>query len=395
MADPLLILLVDDDATDREAIRRLLPRAYRVLEATTLREARVICREEQPGLILLDYQLPDGDGVELLPERAEGFIPVVMLTGMEAPEVIVEAMQAGAQDYLVKNALTAEALGRAIAYASEKAALQRALAEQQRALEVQAARLAEQAAALEVKNREVRALAAALTDAEQEERRRVAHVLHDDLQQLLFGANFAVQLLQQPIDDCDPADVQDALNKGLARVSRILADAARTTRNLALELTPPALEREDLAEVLRWLARHTEELHGLRVAVEADGQAWVPPQNVRVLLVQLVRELLFNVAKHAGVKEARISVSDGDGYREITVEDSGHGFAPDAAHGGPPTKGRTDGPAHAVLDRNEAGGGLGLTSIRHRLGLLGGRLDIRSEPGGGTRATIVVPHTTG
>src|SRR5690606_39387146 len=88
---------------------------------------------------------------------AERHLPVIMLTEIETPEVIVQAMQRGAQDYLVKGALTSENLRRAIRNAVEKAAMRRTLAAQQRAL-------AEQAATLEARNRDIRAPASALTD---------------------------------------------------------------------------------------------------------------------------------------------------------------------------------------------------------------------------------------
>ena len=358
----LTVLIVDDDEVDREQVRRLLPREHEVCEAASIAEAHACLGSHDVSLTLLDYRLPDADGVELLPTLRERHIPVIMLTGVESPEVIVNAMQLGAQDYLVKGALTEDGLRRAIANALEKAALVRAVAEQQRAL-------AQQAAALEAKNREIRALALALTLAEQEERRRVAYILHDDLQQQLYGANFALGLLRS-------AERLEDVRPSADRVSAILKGALETARNLAVELTPPVLEQEDLEAAFTWLASHVSDLHGLHLEVVVESPCHVPSRGLRVLLLQLARELVFNVIKRAGVNEARIRLGEHDGCYTIAVEDDGRGF--DVANA-------------PALSRETAPTGLGLYSVRERLELLGGRLDIESREGEGTRATIWAP----
>lgn len=355
---PLDVLVVDDNALDRELVRRLLPRQYRVCEAATAAEAEQCLDEHPVGLVLLDNRLPDVDGVDLLPLFTRRHLPVVMLTEIGTPEVIVAAMQAGAQEYLVKSALTREALERAIRNAVEKAALRRALAAQQQAL-------AEQAAALEARNRDIRALASALTLAEQAERRRLAELLHDHVQQLLLGARLHVQMIETA-----EADERATL---VAEVNRILQEALQATRELAVDLTPPALDAEDLEEALRWLADHMGKLYRVHVEIEAEAPGRIPSRDVRVLLLQLVRELVFNAVKHAGVDRARVRLHEEDGGVVITVEDEGRGFDV-AAMVGP---GRRQ--------------GFGLYSVRERLRLLGGRLDIASEAGHGTRATIRVP----
>ncbi len=243
MTDPIDLLIVDDSKADRTLVRNLLARPYRVREAATAREARALLRADEPDLVLLDYRLPDADGVDLLRAFVERHVPVVMLTGMEAPEVIVEVMREGAHDYLTKGRLTEDGLERAIANAVEKAALRRALDAQQRAL-------AEHAAALEARNREVRALASALTLAEQAERRRVADLLHDNVQQMLFGVKLALRLLHAPAADPDAA-------------RKRLADAEdRRARLAALKSAIGATSPEDAARH----ARETEDWESTELA---------------------------------------------------------------------------------------------------------------------------------
>lgn len=365
MSAALDILLVDDSEVDRLLVRRLLPASYRVREAATARDAWARFEEAAPDLVLLDYRLPDAHGIDVLPFYVERYVPVIMLTGTEVPEIIVEAMQRGAHDYLTKGRLTEEGLERAVANAVEKATLQRTLAEQQRAL-------AEHAAALEAKNREIRALASALTFAEQAERRRVADLLHDNVQQMLFGAKLALGVARRN-DSGDGA----ALRLHLDEAEGILDEAIETTRHLAVEMTPPVLDRKDMAEALRWLAEHMGGMYGLRIAVEAPCPCRILSREVRILVLQIVRELLFNVVKHAEVTEARLRLEACHGGTEIVVEDDGVGF---------------DVVAWEQAASESSASSLGLYSVQRRVELVGGRLEIDSAPGKGCCITLRAPE---
>lgn len=345
----LRLLLVDDDEVDRARVRRLLDPAYDVVEAATAAAARVAAGSDGPfDLVLLDVRLPDTDGVELLPAFAAAELPVVMLTGVEETEVVVEAMQGGAQDYLAKGRMTAESLERSVRRAVETAGLRRAVVEQ--------------AAALERKNREVRELASALTLAEQAERRRIAELLHEHLQQLLIGAQLSVQAVRNEVG------AGSAAGRQTARAQEAIDACIAATRRLTLDLTPPVLDSEDFGVALRWLGAHVEETHGLAVEVVADDAVVVPHLALRVLLTEVVRELLINAVKHAETDRARVHVAVHDGTLAIVVSDEGRGFDP------------------AARDAD----GFGLYSARGRLELVGGRLELQSALGEGTRATITI-----
>jgi CheY-like chemotaxis protein/anti-sigma regulatory factor (Ser/Thr protein kinase) len=163
----------------------------------------------------------------------------------------------------------------------------------------------------------------------------------------------------------------------LARAKRHLEQAISAARSLSLELFPPVLHSSGLPAALTWLAERTREQYGLLVRVSADPLANSDRKDVRTLLFESVRELLFNAVKHAQVDRVTIELSlDRDDALCIIVADRGIGFDP------------------AGLAERGMGGqaGWGLFSIRERLTLLGGRFDIESAPGQGTRFRLVAPR---
>lgn len=143
------ILLVDDTPEDRELYRLYLtgdPAAeYHFAEATLGQEALSLCQTLHPDCLLLDQRLPDLDGVECLARLQAQYgaqmPPVVLLTGIGNEALAVEAMRHGAQDYLVKGQLTADALRRAVQHAIERADLRRALEAQRQQAEEDLRRL--------------------------------------------------------------------------------------------------------------------------------------------------------------------------------------------------------------------------------------------------------------
>lgn len=217
----------------------------------------------------------------------------------------------------------------------------------------------------------VRRLSSALTLAEQRERQRVSQVLHDDLQQILFGIEMRLSMLGLALGSGSPPDppAEDQL-ESLA----VLVEAAiRATRTLAIELHPPVLRGEGLGAALAWLAHHMREMHGLSVAVTYDEGADVPSAEQRILVVHVVRELLFNVVKHAHVRRAALSVRALGDHLEICVEDEGVGFEVER------------------LRQDAQFRSLGLFGIEERLRLFGGSVEIRAAPGHGTRVRIRIP----
>lgn len=218
---------------------------------------------------------------------------------------------------------------------------------------------------LDLRAGKYRALAAELTQAENRERRRIAQVLHDQPQQMLTAAKFNMALILQRLADPD-------LAAPARQVMEILDQSIQDLRSLTLEISPPILHDAGLAAGLQWLARWMGEKYHLSVVIADAGLKTPLSDDLCIVLFQSVRELLFNIVKHAGVKEARVTLeSAGDGLR-ITVRDEGKGF--DAAR--------------ELADTPQS---FGLFHIQERLSLIHGRMDITSAPGRGTTVVLHVP----
>lgn len=230
-------------------------------------------------------------------------------------------------------------------------------------------RAAERAALAQRRAQQLRALVAELTVAEQRERRRLAQLLHDHLQQHLVALRLKVHGLCRRTEE-------PALLEGLQGLDVLLNESIDTSRGLTYELSPPILHHDGgLNAALTWLARGTHEKHGLAVEVVAacDPEPLHPTQ--RLLLFEGVRELLFNVVKHAGVAKARVEVSESGEQVEVVVSDAGLGFDPAQSA-------RSD----------DCASGFGLFNVRERLEWLGGSLHLDSAPGQGTRVTMRIPR---
>jgi signal transduction histidine kinase len=171
---------------------------------------------------------------------------------------------------------------------------------------------------------------------------------------------------------CEQPDLANAAQAASDR----LGEAIQLTRQLTVDLSPPVLQGEGLRDILRWLVVQMAQLNGLHVTLRAEHAFPMPNEDLRVLLYQIIRELLFNVRKHAATDQATVELQEGEpGHLRIEVSDSGRGFDIAAAQ--------------ALYT-----GGFGLFSVREHLQLFGGHLTIHSALGHGTRVTLDVPFLT-
>jgi len=220
---------------------------------------------------------------------------------------------------------------------------------------------------LEMRTAQLSRLTSELTLAEQRERRRIAEILHDHLQQFLVAAKMHQEIVIMKADN--------VLKPAAESVLDLINQSIKTSRSLTAELSPSVLRSGNLSSSLEWLSQWLYENQGFEVNVQADPEIVLEQKDLTVLIFQSIRELLFNVAKHAGVKSARVEMSCDETNRlRISVIDQGTGFDPDT-----------------IWEKAKDGSGFGLFSIRERIRLLGGNLEMKSSPGSGACFSLVVP----
>ena len=229
-------------------------------------------------------------------------------------------------------------------------------------------RVAERTAVAHRQAAQLRRLAAELTDAEQRERRRLAQILHDHLQQMLAAARMKLAGLRRRAENPEQRE-------SLVWLDDLIGQCIEQSRSLTAELSPPVLYDVGLSAALELLGRQMQQKYELAVQVKSDADVDPIDVGLRVLLFQAVRELLFNAYKHARAKEVCVLAGVDEDWVRVTVADSGVGFDPLSL----------DGEATANTS-------FGLFSIRERIKLMGGSLDVDSAPGQGTRITVTAPR---
>jgi PAS domain S-box-containing protein len=214
---------------------------------------------------------------------------------------------------------------------------------------------------------ELRALANQLTKAENTERKRLARILHDNIQQLVVGARMQVQLMKH-YDDVGK------LHSAAESVSDLLRETLNASRSLAIDLSPPVLHQAGLIGGLNWLRDRVYKKNLFTINLKIDDDAEPAAEETRFLLFDCVRELVLNSMKHSGKDWVDVSLLREDQDQiKLVVIDQGKGFDPEM-----------------LRKRRSQDITFGLFSIRERLAHIGGTMDIVSSPGNGTKMTLSV-----
>jgi PAS domain S-box-containing protein len=208
-----------------------------------------------------------------------------------------------------------------------------------------------------------RDLAARLLNAEEAERKRLAHDLHDQIGQELTALRMRVELLAR-------AAGSEAMRPQLAEIAAVAGETLERVRQMSVDLRPPQLDTLGLAAALRAHVERQGELGQLAVHFDSRGFPRDIPPAIEIVCFRVVQEALTNVMRHSGASNAWVVLGVVGAVLSATVRDDGAGFD-----------------VQAVLERDPGGSGLGLPGMRERVALVGGTLDIRSQPGQGCTVT--------
>ncbi len=343
----LRILLVEDDEDDFILTRELLSRIdtwKSLLEWVPNYNAGLDAIEKYcHDVYLLDYRLGDRNGLDLLRHAiSKGCkAPIILLTGQGDYKVDLEAMEAGAADYLIKGQITSHLLERSIRYSLQQKKAEEELRESQNQL---------------------RRLSAQLLSVQENERKRIAGELHDSVGQCLSAVKFSVESAIHQISRGNP--LPGALNAVIPLVQRAMEEV----RRIMTDLRPSILDDLGIIVTIGWFCREFKKVYesiqvDLDLAVEEDDV----PDALKIVVFRIIQESFHNAAKHSNAERIRVALTKDGSTLKLSITDNGRGFDVGRA-----------------LTRQVSGRGFGLTSMRERTELAGGRFAITSERGKGT-----------
>lgn len=197
-----------------------------------------------------------------------------------------------------------------------------------------------------------------------EERNRLARELHDSVSQELFSLSLLAAASRRMIEKKPEVAAQQ-----LDEIQQMAQRALQETRSLISALRPAALDGRGLSPALRDLVAAAQERQGMQVDLSISGERRLPIEREQALF-RIAQEALANVARHSGVRAARVALCYEDDHVDLTVRDAGCGFDP---------------------QRSRGARSIGLESMAERASALGGTLRVESAPGQGTTVSVVLP----
>lgn len=350
---PLRVLIIDDSEDDREALRRMLARSvtgYELMEAETGDEGMRLFHEFQPHCVLLDYSLPGRNGVAILEDirKTHPYAAAVMLTGQGSEKVAVGSMKAGAQDYFTKDAVSRDALERAISNAVGRQELAARLEQHRQSLEIFSRAMAHD---LREPLRTIRSFGGLILDSSSlsdEDRSLMGHVLKAaaNMEQLIAAITHYTRLESQGgiiLGDVSMAEIVHQVKGSLLNQ---IDDSGAEIREHDLEM------------------------------IRGDGP----------LLVQYLQNLVSNAIRYCATGKPVIDISMAKvrGATELRVADNGPGIPEASRH-------EIFRPFKRLVGRDVEGSGLGLAICRRIAELHGASIRCGEAPGGGALFILTLP----
>lgn len=228
-------------------------------------------------------------------------------------------------------------------------------------------RVVERTSALAEANEQIKRMSFKLLQAEERERARIAAELHDQVGQSLLLAKMKLDMLASELNDAKKRTSAD-------NISTLLETSIHDIRTLTFGMRPPLLDTAGIESALEWLCTTLLKEYGLVIDFTCICRQIPLSREIRYSLFQAVRELLLNVAKHAGVNKANLTLRTRDNSLVVTVTDSGSGFDQTVSH-----------------NRVAVSGGFGLFNVQQRIEQMGGSIAIASKSGEGTSVTLSIP----
>ncbi|MFA5422902.1 MAG: response regulator [Phycisphaerae bacterium] len=402
------VLLIDDDALDRKLVKLALSDSggqvkFKIEQAEQLAQAAEHMAKQEFDVVLLDLGLPDSVGIETVKKfrKLNAEVPVVVLTGLEDEERAIDAIKAGADDYVAKGKLLKDLIVRSIRYTIERKKTELKLRQaKQRAEELQAeTELVNKQLQVSIERANLMTKEAMLSNqAKSEFLANMSHEIRTPMNGIIGFADIMMdeELSEQQKEYVEIIKV--AANNLLTLINDILDFSKIEAGKLEAEAVDFGLE--SLLKDITYLMKPMAQKKGVKFEVEyANGL----PDDMRTDPVRL-RQCLFNLLSNAmkftseGHVMLRLSPANGlEGHPQndnrhfirFEVEDTGIGIPPDKRDSIFDAFSQVDG----STTRKYGGTGLGLAITRELTHLLGGEIYLKSEIGKGSTFYIIIPVT--
>lgn len=210
-----------------------------------------------------------------------------------------------------------------------------------------------------------------IVKAQEEERRRVARNLHDEI-----GAGLTMLKINLQIARKKPKSNDIALRKAAEELDHGLGEMIAKVRDLTADLRPPILDDLGLAPALKSFIQQFTKRSGLEIGFEDNLSELERYPDTDIVVYRIVQEALTNVAKHADATKVRVTISEHAGECVLCIGDNGSGFDP-----------------NILNDKDLRGAGFGLQNMRQQVDIRGGKFEIESAPNRGTRLKVRIPWT--
>jgi len=223
--------------------------------------------------------------------------------------------------------------------------------------------------ALQRSKDELRQFTAAADLLREQEKRRIARELHDELAQALTGLKMDVAWIKEKLPS-PPPTIADKLKS----MEELLDSTVAATRRISSDLRPMMLDDLGLVPAAEWLVQNFTERTGIQCQLKISDPDIDLQDPFATTLYRAIQESLTNIAKHAQATDVEVTIARGADGIAVSVRDNGRGFS---------------------LDQPRKSDSFGLIGLRERVHLLGGTVDIESAPGQGARVTVRIPADGG
>ncbi len=372
----LKVLFVDDDPESIELFVSCFDTEYDILTAASAEEAlEVLKQESEVAMVLSDQAMPGMSGVELL-SRVYAMDPDtirIIITGYIDISDTIDAVNKGHIYQFILKPWDIVQMRMILSQAAqtwnltrENKLLQDQIVEQNQVL----TRTNEQ---LRASEKNLRSLSSALMTAREDEQKRIAMELHDELGQALAALKLQIRVIENKITNdrnCTPEDVCSHLDRFRSDINAIIENVRRLSKNLS----PVIIDDLGLDAAIENIVLNFTNVYGISCSFQPAPLDIIRPSDGQRLVYRLIQETLNNIGKHSRATKIDFTIQVDEENLCIKIIDNGKGFDVDE-----------------LLQRPHDSWGIGLTAMKERVSMLGGTIAIDSAPDRGTAVLFTIP----